>query len=132
MYAYNMQLAGISPDLQVPAYRQIADALRALLVEGAIEPGKRLPPVRELALDLKVHFNTVAQAYRVLSLEGWLALKRGRGAVVLPRKPPAPDPAHTEVFARRLGELVAQWRAAGVPPAAIARELRTALDGFRN
>jgi DNA-binding transcriptional regulator YhcF (GntR family) len=126
-----MQLTGMRLDSRAPAYRQIADALRATLVEGGLAPGARLPPVRELALDLGVHFNTVAQAYRVLALEGWLTLKRRRGAVVLPRKQPAPDPDRVAVFARRLGEMLAQWRAEGIPPAAIARELRAALDGLR-
>ena len=63
-----------------PAYRQIVDAVRAVLVGGALRPGDQLPPVRQLALDLGVHFNTVAEAYRILAGEGWLDLRRQRGA----------------------------------------------------
>ena len=64
----------------VPAYAQIAAQLRALLVAGELPPGRRLPPVRQLALDLGVHHNTVALSYRTLADEGWLDLRRGRGA----------------------------------------------------
>ena len=66
----------------VPAYRQIADDLRRHLVDEQLKPGDLLPPIRQLALDLGVHFNTVALAYRLLADEGWLELKRRRGATV--------------------------------------------------
>jgi GntR family transcriptional regulator len=115
----------------IPAYRQIVDSIRALLVSGALEPGDALPPVRQLAIDLGVHFNTVAEAYRILADEGWLDLKRGRGAVVLARTIPAKhDPGKVDTFSRRLRELVAELRAAGVPAARIARELRVLAEGL--
>ena len=114
-----------------PAYRQIVDALRAKLVSGDIEPGDLLPPVRQLAIDLGVHFNTVAEAYRILAEEGWLDLKRRRGALVLSRKSPSrPDPGRAEQMSRRLHELVAELRAAGISPAKIARELRGLAEGL--
>src|SRR5678810_807646 len=71
-----------------PAYRQIASDLRRHLVEQRLRPGDLLPPIRQLALDLGVHFNTVALAYRMLADEGWLELKRRRGAVVMARNAP--------------------------------------------
>ncbi len=58
----------------VPAYRQIVDALRVLLVEGTLPPGSDLPSVRRLAMELGVHFNTVGEAYRTLADEGWPGL----------------------------------------------------------
>ena len=115
----------------IPAYRQIVDAVRAHLVNGALQPGDLLPPVRQLAMDLGVHFNTVADAYRVLAEEGWLDLKRRRGAMVLERgAPPPADPARGELFARRLRELVAEVQAAGVSAPQIIRELRTLATGL--
>jgi DNA-binding transcriptional regulator YhcF (GntR family) len=120
----------LDSSLPVPAYRQIAAGLRAALVQGAMQPGQRLPPVRQLALDLGVHFNTVAVAYRMLAREGWLSLRRRSGAVVLARRCPEPETGAVEVFGRRLRELLAEWRAAGVAPAAIARDLRAAADAL--
>jgi GntR family transcriptional regulator len=88
----------------VPAYRQIADSLRRHLVEGHLKPGALLPPIRQLAVDLGVHFNTVAQAYRLLSEEGWIDLKRRRGALVIERgRPPKPDRGRADALVRRLG-----------------------------
>ncbi len=73
----------------VPATRQIADGLRVELVEGRLKPGDYLPSVRRIAMELGVHFNTVAEAYRVLASEGWLDLRHGRGATVVERTQPA-------------------------------------------
>jgi GntR family transcriptional regulator len=115
----------------VPIYRQIVDALRALLVDGILQPGDSLPPVRQIALDLGIHFNTVAEAYRTLAEEGWLDLKRRRGALVLERSRPRPvDPAKTATFARRLREMVAEVKSNGMSAASIARELRIIAEGL--
>lgn len=115
----------------VPIYRQIVDALRALLVDGILHPGDTLPPVRQVALDLGVHFNTVAEAYRILAEEGWLDLKRRRGALVLERSRPRPaDPAKTAIFARRIREMVAEVKSNGMSAASIARELRIIAEGL--
>jgi len=101
------------------------DSLRVLLVEGQLGPGATLPSVRRVAVELGVHFNTVAEAYRQLAAEGWLDLKHGRGAVVVPRVVPAvADGAGNEGFRDRLRGLVAQMRAEGIPVASIADELR--------
>lgn len=81
-------------DLASPesAYEQIATGLRTLLVAGEFRPGAQLPTVRQFAMDLGVHHNTVAEAYRILAQEGWLDLKRRRGATVVERPGPRPRP----------------------------------------
>lgn len=108
----------------VPAYRQIANALRAHLVAGEFEPGDQLPTVRELALDLGLHHNTVAEAYRILSDEGWLDLRRRRGVTVLARERPRASPQAAAEFRRRLEELIAEARTKGVAEAGLIAELR--------
>ncbi|HUE02659.1 MAG TPA: GntR family transcriptional regulator [Bryobacteraceae bacterium] len=112
-------------DLASPesAYEQIATGLRTLLVAGEFRPGAQLPTVRQLAMDLGVHHNTVAEAYRILAQEGWLDLKRRRGATVLERPRPEATPEARAKFVRRLQELAARATAEGVPAAAIVREL---------
>jgi GntR family transcriptional regulator len=108
----------------VPAYRQIAGGIRAMLVAGDFGPGDQLPTIRQLATDLGIHANTVAEAYRLLADEGWVDLRRRRGATVLERSMPEPAPEATTAFARRIDELVAEAVAAGVPAGALAARLR--------
>ena len=113
----------------VPVYRQIVDGLRILLVNGDLHPGDQLPPVRRLATDLGVHFNTVAEAYRTLAEEGWLEIIRRSGARVIPREVPrGSDRDIAESFQRRLRELVAELQARGFPRARIVRELRRVAE----
>jgi GntR family transcriptional regulator len=106
-----------------PAYRQIVDGLRALLVHGAFSPGDRLPTVRQLAIDLAVHHNTVAQAYRVLAEEGWLDLRRHNGATVIQRNSQPASAASHQNFSQRLRELTAQAVADGLDAKAIVQQL---------
>lgn len=120
----------IDVNSSVPAYRQIADAIRVHLVNGSLRPGDRLPTVRQLSLDLVLHFNTVAEAYRTLAEEGWLDLTRGRGTIVLKRPTPSTTPAVRTSYKLRVRQLVAEVRAAGVAPAKIARELRDIADSL--
>lgn len=115
----------------VPAYRQIADGLRNVLLGGGLKAGDSLPPVRQLAMDLGVHFNTVAEAYRTLAAEGWLDLRRGRGALVIQRDTPSsPEPEERQRLVRGLRDVVNRMRAAGLPTVEIAGELRRALEVF--
>ena len=115
----------IDPASSVPVVRQIADGLRVFFVEGQLAPGTALPSVRRVAMELGVHFNTVAEAYRQLAVEGWLDLKHGRSAVVLARAVPSvADRAWTEDFRNRLRGMVAQMRSQGASADSLAAELR--------
>jgi len=114
----------------LPVYRQLSEQLRSYLVEGILKPGDQLPGVRRLAIDLGIHFNTVAQAYRSLADEGWLEVSHGRSVRVMPRRTPAADPEAFESFRGRLRSLVAEARSAGVQPQRIGRELRAVAEGI--
>ena len=114
----------------VPAYRQIADDLRRHLVDEQLKPGDLLPPIRQLALDLGVHFNTVAIAYRLLADEGWLELKRRRGATVIARNTPrAVDQRQVDGLLRQLAQIAAQLRSAGMSSRQISAALRRIAQG---
>lgn len=112
----------------VPAYRQIADQIRTFVVEGSLAPGEPLPPVRRLALELGIHFNTVAEAYRMLANEGLLVITHGHGAQVADRAvPPTASPQAVADFRRSLRAMIAAVRAAGLTPRQIVGELKTVV-----
>ncbi|OIQ97828.1 HTH-type transcriptional repressor YtrA [mine drainage metagenome] len=110
----------------VPVYEQIADGLRAEFVAATFQPGERLPTVRALAIDLGIHHNTVAQAYRQLAAEGWIELRRHHGAMAKPRSLPATPATSPDLFTRSLRELLAKALAGGVSRGLLARELSNA------
>jgi DNA-binding transcriptional regulator YhcF (GntR family) len=120
---YKLGMLRIDLASRTPVYEQIVSAIRAELVAGRYRPGDRLPTVRTLAIDLGVHHNTVAQAYRELATEGWLDLRRHRGAMVRDRERPRVRTDASESFAKPLRELIARALAEGLPRSSLAREL---------
>lgn len=75
----------VNPDDTRPIYRQVADAIKALIARGELTEGTALPPVRQVAADLGVNLNTIATAYRELQDEGLIRVRHGAGAVVASR-----------------------------------------------
>jgi DNA-binding transcriptional regulator YhcF (GntR family) len=122
----------ITIDLGAPdaAYRQIANQVRLLVLEGSLKPGDQLPGVRRLSLDLGVHFNTVAEAYRQLAAEGWVDLSHGKTARIRTRETPSPEPESLDRFRDKLRHLVGEMRGLGFSPERIRRELRAFLDAM--
>jgi len=121
-----------------PIYVQIVERIKHLVGTEALKPGQQLPTVRQLATDLRVNFNTVARAYRILDEAGIISTQQGRGTYVL--EPPLPEDAKRmrdaalDALSRsyllethRLGfkpqevegyllSLLAKWRDEGSPP----------------
>lgn len=69
----------------VPIYTQIVEQVQSRLLSGALEPGDQLPTVRQLASELRVNFNTIARAYRLLDEAGLISTQQGRGTYILER-----------------------------------------------
>lgn len=68
-----------------PIYVQIMDQIRQMLATGELQPGDQLPTVRQLATELRVNFNTVARAYRMLDEAGFISTQQGRGTYIWER-----------------------------------------------
>ncbi len=66
----------------VPIYVQIMDQVREQVERGELKQGDQLPTVRQLATDLRVNFNTVARAYRLLDEAGLISTQHGRGTYI--------------------------------------------------
>lgn len=60
-----------------PAYQQVADQLRQLILSGVIESGDRLPTEADLAADFGVSRSTVRESLRVLASLGLINTLRG-------------------------------------------------------
>ena len=67
----------------IPIYVQIVDQIKQLVASQMLKPGDQLPTVRQLAGDLRVNFNTVARAYRLLDEVGVISTQQGRGTYIL-------------------------------------------------
>ena len=65
-----------------PIYEQLRDGFRQLILSGVLEPGSKMPSVRELAASLAINPNTIQRAYRELEAEGCICSVPGRGSFV--------------------------------------------------
>jgi GntR family transcriptional regulator, transcriptional repressor for pyruvate dehydrogenase complex len=63
-------------------YQQIADQIRGLIQNGTYPVGARLPPERDLALQLGVSRPSVREALIALELEGSIEVRMGAGVYV--------------------------------------------------
>ena len=65
-----------------PIYAQIVDGYREQIAAGILQPGEKLPSVRELAVQLSINPNTIQRSYRQLEALGWIATVPGKGCFV--------------------------------------------------
>ena len=72
----------------LPIYTQIVNQIQSQLVNGILKPGDQLPTVRALASELRVNFNTVARAYRILDEARIISTQQGRGTYITEIPPP--------------------------------------------
>jgi len=68
-------------------YRQIADQLRQSIERGEFEVGARLPPERDLAVQLGVSRPSVREALIALEVEGLVEVRMGSGIYVRQGEP---------------------------------------------
>jgi GntR family transcriptional regulator len=72
----------------LPIYTQIVNQVQAQVAGGILKPGDQLPTVRALAEELRVNFNTIARAYRILDEARIISTQQGRGTYITEIPPP--------------------------------------------
>jgi GntR family transcriptional regulator len=108
----------------VPFYRQIIEQVKFAIARSDLEPGDRLPTVRQLAVDLSINPNTVIRAYRELEIEGVLETHQGSGTFVGNRRPEIDHLEKQRMLDQILTELLARASAYGL-------SLEDVLEGLR-
>src|SRR5574338_1602176 len=88
----------------LPIYTQIVNQIQAQVIGGVLKPGDQLPTVRALAEELRVNFNTVARAYRLLDEARIISTQQGRGTYITA----LPPPTVTEKLRREALEVLTQ------------------------
>ena len=105
-----------------PIYTQIIDGFRDQILSGILQPGERLPSVRELALQLTINPNTIQRAYRELESGGWIVTVPGKGCFVSDRTPG--KDADRQALLAEFDRIVAALEATGVSRQDLAQLLR--------
>ncbi len=116
-------MLSVSATDPTPPYEQLRRQLVDLVATGALRPGDRLPPLRQLAADLGLAVGTVARTYRELEAAGVVRSRRGGGTRVADR-PAVRARDDGDVLAVHASAFARQARLLGVDD-------RTAVDAVR-
>src|SRR3954471_7859491 len=92
----------------VPIYRQIVNQVKYLVASGLLQPGEELPPIRTLALQLKVTPNTIVKAYDELETAGVVHKRRGSGTFVSERRSQLAIRERRRIIEKRVDALLAE------------------------
>lgn len=112
---------GIDFQAHTPIYVQIVDQLLGHVETGRLKEGEQLPTVRQLAKELKVNFNTVARAYRILDESGVISTQHGRGTFVIGAGRRAKKGANA--LKRKSLAFLAEAHQSGFQPEEVEREI---------
>ncbi|HEY5669592.1 MAG TPA: substrate-binding domain-containing protein [Anaerolineales bacterium] len=97
----------IQPASDLPLAFQLKQQITWLVATNVIKPGEKLPPIRVLAAQVGVHYQTVRAVYHQLSEDGLVAIRQGSGATVLPFSGLQLARPETSVHAKMVGVLIA-------------------------
>jgi DNA-binding transcriptional MocR family regulator len=105
-----------------PLYAELANSLQALIDQGTLRPGHRVPSVRRMSKQRGVSIATVLQAYTTLENHGYLEARPQSGYYVRPRLACfCPEPRMARPMARPsyvgVNDLAAEVLAHGADPA---------------
>jgi DNA-binding transcriptional MocR family regulator len=116
-------------DSAEPAYRQLGQALRMLILDGRIGLNVRLPGERELAASLGLSRTTIAAAFDRLRDEGYLESRQGSGSVTrLPSNRARPVALDDD---RPIADGLLNWTAAALPAAeGVAQAYQQAVEAL--
>ena len=84
----------LSQKTDKPIYTQIYEQIAAQIMNGEIAAGQKLPPIRTVALNLRISVIPVKQAWEQLEREGFISTAAGRGTFVC-------ELAHHEISGKR-------------------------------
>ena len=97
----------------VPPYLQIVNQVKYLVASGRLAAGEELPPIRVLALRLRVNPNTVARAYRELETAGVVEKRSTTGTYVSYAGSPLARREKLRIVIERIDALLAEARQLG-------------------
>ena len=109
-----------------PAYKDLAERIRLLVVDGRVPDGSRLPSERALADALGVSRTTTTRVYAELRDTGLLHSKQGSGSIV--RLPLSASHASSLIVAPHDTDTIAMTFSAPLAPPGIARAFEAAAQ----
>jgi GntR family transcriptional regulator len=118
----------IDIDDRVPPFEQLIEQIKAAVTAGILKPGDPLPSIRQLANDLELNSKTVAKAYKLLERDSVIETKGYRGTSIHPKAKTNCKFDLQEWISRKLNDVIAELREAGVTDSEIRNGFTCAMN----
>jgi len=115
-------------DDRMPIYRQIILRFSQAFVCGDIQPGERIPSIRELSAMLKVNTNTIQRVYQEMERGEMINSRRGTGYFFTEDKKMI-EKIRRNLARESLNRFVGEMRALGCTDAEILNDLEEYMKG---
>jgi DNA-binding transcriptional regulator YhcF (GntR family) len=76
-------ILSVDPGRALPVYEQVREQIKRMVASGTLQPGTRLPTIRQLATDLGLAKGTIERAYELLDADTVIETKGRKGTFVL-------------------------------------------------
>jgi len=104
----------VNPESGIPLYFQIIKQIKYLVACGALKAGDQLPPVRDLAMQLRINPNTVIRAYHDLRYEKFITSKCGEGTFISEEVAKIAESEKKKIIAEALDQAIHQATSLGL------------------
>lgn len=125
-----VDIFSIDETSNIPIWLQLRNRIVYLVSSGYYAPGDKLPTVRELAIHLKINYNTVNKVYLSLLHDGYLVSHKGRGTFVRDIKEVA-APYHDSPADNVIDMMIRQCLEVGVPLEDIPNQVNKRVERFK-
>ena len=121
----------LDPGNPTPLYLQLVEAVRRWIVLGALRPGDRVPPVRDLAREARVNRNTAARAVQELEAQGIVRTRVGQGTFVVDGAMRAAALSAAALLDDAMDHVIAEASGLGIPLDELPRRLEQRIRKSR-
>ncbi len=118
-------ILSVDPSRALPVYEQVREQIRRMVAAGTLQPGARLPTIRQLAADLGLAKGTIERAYELLENDA-VVERHGRNGTFVADVAPSTRQEITQGLESAAESLVIVARQLGADEETAARALRTA------
>ncbi len=113
-----------------PVYLQVVDQIKSAAASGALRPGEALPPIRQLAEQLRINRNTAAKAYGELESQGIIETLPGKGCLVAENNSPFKKEVRRKLLADDVDAAIVQAHHLQVDEKDFLRLVQERLEAF--
>ncbi len=114
-----------------PIYLQLVQVIKEAILKGILQPGDKLPSVRELSVQLTINPNTIQKSYQELERQKVIETLRGKGTFVTMHYQPSKDEDKLNLLKENLKNLLVEAHYLGLTRDTTIHLVRQLLDELK-